>query len=158
MAFNYIKQTFFVLFVSVAFGLSSVCHGLNNIQSVEVYTDDCSDCGMTFLGRIELEVCGHNATDPFCCDTGILDDPTQDDFNRGTISKFSGDLLFGCNHFDLKTTTPATLRMRITHHGTDAGKFTVVKVITESHAYQCNFKRFLDNEDFEVSKDCSYEA
>ena len=49
-----IKQTFFALLVA-AFGLCHV-HGFNNIQSVEVYTDDCNDCGMTFLGRIELEV------------------------------------------------------------------------------------------------------
>ena len=104
-----------------------------------------------------FKVCYHNATGPTCCSTGILDDPTQDDFNEGTISKFSGDLLFGCNHFDMKATAPNNIDMRITHHGTDAGKFPWVKVITESHVYQCNFKRFLDNDDFEVSTDCAYE-
>ena len=73
-------------------------------------------------------------------------------------SKFSGDLLFGCNHFDLKNTTPNNMSMRIQHHGSDAGKFSMVKCITESKVYECAFKRFLDNEDFEVSTDCKYEA
>merc|ERR1719443_1666604 len=86
-----VKQAVSFLVV-LAFGLTAVA-GLNNIQSVEVYTDTCHQCGMTFLGRIEFQVCYHNATGPTCCTTGILDDPTQDDFNEGTISKFSGDLL-----------------------------------------------------------------
>jgi len=150
------KQVFGVV-AFVAF-LGSSAYGLNNVQSVEVYVPDCNDCGMTFLGRIELQICGHNGTEPYCCSTGILDDPSQDDFNAGTISKFSGDLLFGCNHFDLKNTTPNNMSMRIQHHGSDAGKFSMVKCITESKVYECAFKRFLDNEDFEVSTDCKYEA
>ena len=47
------KQVFGVL-AFVAF-LGSSAHGLNNVQSVEVYVPDCNDCGMTFLGRIELQ-------------------------------------------------------------------------------------------------------
>ena len=47
------KQVFGVL-AFVAF-LGSSAYGLNNVQSVEVYVPDCNDCGMTFLGRIELQ-------------------------------------------------------------------------------------------------------
>merc|ERR1712183_68179 len=110
---------------------------------------------MTFLGRVELLVCGANNK---CCNAGILDDPTQDDFNRGTISTFSGDLLGECNHFDLATTAPNQMNMKLSHHGTDAGKFTQVKVITESRVYQCKFHRFLDNSDTEISHECAYDS
>merc|ERR1711931_338767 len=102
--------------ILLAFILPALALALNNIQSVEVFTDDCNDCGMTFLGRVELLVCGVNNK---CCSTGILDDPTQDDFNRGTISTFSGDLLGECNHFDLAKSTPNQIYMKLSHHGTD---------------------------------------
>jgi len=129
----------------------------NSIQHVEVYTADCSDCGMTFLGRIELQVC---AAGNVCCGTGILDDPTQDDFNRGTISTFAGDLLGSCDNFDMGNSLPSQISMKLSHHGTDAGKFDNVKVITSSNkVYVCDFHRFLDNEDTETSygTDCYYE-
>ena len=43
---------FCALLVS-AFGLTATA--LNNIQSVEVYTDTCNKCGMTFFSQSELK-------------------------------------------------------------------------------------------------------
>jgi len=87
----------------------------NRITSVQVYTSDCFLCGMNMFGRISLEVCGYGGV---CCNTGKLDNLGKDDFNRGTISTFTGSNLGKCNNFDLRSyTSRSQISMKITHSG-----------------------------------------
>ena len=86
----------------------------NAIHSVQVYTSDCHGCGMSFFGKIKLQISGYGGR---TCDTGILDNVGHDDFNAGTISTFTGSNLGQCNKFDLTSYTSDAV-MKITHSGT----------------------------------------
>merc|ERR1712142_193740 len=125
----------------------------NKIHSVQVYTSDCFQCGMSVLGKISLEVTGYTGT----CKTGILDNVGHDDFNRGTISTFTGTNIGKCNNFDLtSSTTSSYIHMKLTHTGTDGGKFDWVQVFTDGGHYECYFSSNLDNGQSELGHGCQY--
>merc|ERR1712038_366644 len=114
----------------------------NKIQSVQVYTANCYFCGMNPTGRISLRVTGYQGR---TCNTGILDNVGKDDFNRGTISTFSGNNLGECENFDLSNTHSTDISMKLTHSGVDGGKFDWVQVFTDNGHYECFFSAKLDN-------------
>merc|ERR1711862_945214 len=107
----------------------------NKIHRVEVYTSDCFQCGMSVLGKISLEVYGQGGR---YCNTGLLDNVGSDDFNRGTIS------------------TRNDVSMKITHSGTDGGKFDWVKVYADSGMYECLFSSNIDNGQSETGHSCKW--
>jgi len=127
----------------------------NRIHEVQVFTSDCFHCGMSVLGKISVEVCGYGGV---CCNSGILDNVGHDDFNRGTISTFKGDALGKCNNFDLTSYTSAGnfISMKLTHAGTDGGKFDWVQVFTDGGHYECYFSSKLDHSDSETGHNCQY--
>merc|ERR1712042_72942 len=126
----------------------------NKIHSVQVYTSDCFQCGMSVLGKISLEVTGYGGR---ICNTGILDNVGHDDYNRGTISTFSGSTIGQCNNFDLTSLTSShDIHMKITHTGTDGGKFDWVQVFTDGGHYECMFSAKLDHGDSETGHGCQY--
>merc|ERR1712203_682085 len=73
----------------------------NKIHRIEVYTSDCFLCGMSFFGKISLEVYGQGGR---YCNTGLLDNVGTDDFNRGTISTFAHSTIGNCNNYNLGNT------------------------------------------------------
>ena len=86
---------------------------INWMDLVEVYTHDCDDCGMSVGGNIYLEVC---SSDNECCKTDELDNPFKDDFDPGTTSRFTSDILGDCWEFDLGQTQD-DVGMTIEHKG-----------------------------------------
>merc|ERR1712038_1011240 len=125
----------------------------NKIQSVQVYTANCYFCGMNPTGRISLRVTGYQGR---TCNTGILDNIGQDDFNRGTISTFQGSSLGECHNFDLASTSFYDIHMKLTHSGVDGGKFDWVQVFTDNGRYECYFSKKLDSNDSEDGHGCQY--
>merc|ERR1712133_80983 len=123
------------------FCLLALASASNNIHRVEVFTSDCFQCGMSVLGKITLEVYGQGGR---YCSTGILDNVGSDDFNRGTISTFAGDNIGNCNNYDLASTRN-DISMKITHSGTDGGKFDWVQVFSDNGHYECYFSSELDD-------------
>merc|ERR1712228_1143607 len=105
-----------------------------------VFTSDCFQCGMSVLGKISLEVYGQGGR---YCNTGLLDNVGTDDFNRGTISTFAGN-------------TKNDVSMKITHSGTDGGKFDWVQVFADSGHYECFFSSNLDNGQTETGHSCKF--
>merc|ERR1719477_175043 len=65
----------------------------NKIHRIEFFTADCFNCGMSVLGKITVDIYGQAGKH---CNTGLLDNVGKDDFNRGTISKFSGATIGKC--------------------------------------------------------------
>jgi len=124
----------------------------NKIHRVEVYTSDCFQCGMSVLGKISLEVYGQGGR---YCNTGLLDNVGTDDFNRGTISTFAGNTIGNCNNYDLGNTRN-DVSMKITHSGTDGGKFDWVQVYADSGHYECFFSSNLDNGQTETGHSCKF--
>jgi len=124
----------------------------NKIHRVEVYTSDCFQCGMSVLGKISLEVYGQGGR---YCNTGLLDNVGTDDFNRGTISTFAGSTIGNCNNYDLGN-TKNDVSMKITHSGTDGGKFDWVQVFADSGHYECFFSSNLDNGQTETGHSCKF--
>jgi hypothetical protein len=49
------KLAILALYVGI-FGAFAVCKAAEVIDSVEVYTANCNDCGMTFTGTISIKV------------------------------------------------------------------------------------------------------
>merc|ERR1711974_426903 len=96
----------------------------NRIRRVEVFTSDCFQCGMSALGKISVDIYGQAGKH---CNTGLLDNVGKDDFNRGTISTFTGATIGQCNGYDLAK-TKNEISMKITHSGSDGGKFNWVQV------------------------------
>merc|ERR1712180_115884 len=113
----------------------------NKIHRIEVFTSDCLQCGMSVLGKITVDIYGQAGKH---CNTGLLDNVGKDDFNRGTISKFSDATIGNCNNYDLGN-TKAEISMKITHSGSDGGKFNWIQVFSDKGHYQCFFSSNLDN-------------
>merc|ERR1712113_1383289 len=134
------------------FCLLALASASNNIHRVEVFTSDCFQCGMSVLGKISLEVYGQGGR---YCNTGLLDNVGTDDFNRGTISTFAGSTIGNCNNYDLGNTRN-DVSMKITHSGTDGGKFDWVQVFADSGHYECFFSSNLDNGQTETGHSCKF--
>merc|ERR1712142_872858 len=122
------------------------------IDSVQIKTADCLNCGMNGLfGQVSLKVCGAYGN---CCNTGQLDNVGEDDFNRNTISSFDFERLGGCKGFDLAGQTPAS--MTLFHTGSDGWKPDFVAVLTTHGFYKCQFSKTLDGTDKEVGHACAF--
>jgi len=124
----------------------------NKIRRVEVFTSDCFQCGMSALGKISLDIYGQAGKH---CNTGLLDNVGKDDFNRGTISTFTGATIGACNGFDLGK-TKQELSMKITHSGSDGGKFKWVQVFADHGHWECFFSSTLDNNQSEIGHGCKF--
>merc|ERR1712240_44122 len=125
--FLIIMQKLVVLFCLVALAMgkgTTKAPAGNKIRRVEVFTSDCFQCGMSALGKISLDIYGQAGKH---CTTGLLDNIGKDDFNRGTISTFTGATIGHCNGYDLAK-TKNEISMKITHSGSDGGKFKWVQV------------------------------
>merc|ERR1712112_571528 len=135
-----IMQKLDVLFclVAVAMGKGTTkAPAANKIRRVEVFTSDCFQCGMSALGKIGLDNFG------------------KDDFNRGTISKFTGATIGHCNGYDLGKTMNE-ISMKITHSGSDGGKFKWVQVYADHGHWECFFSSNLDNNQSEIGHGCKF--
>merc|ERR1712033_46004 len=132
--------------------LLALASASNQIHRVEVFTSDCFQCGMSVLGKISLEVYGQGGR---YCKTGMLDNVGSDDYNRGTISTFAGSTIGNCNNYDLGN-TKNDVSMKITHSGTDGGKFDWVQVFADSGHYECFFSSNLDNGQTETGHSCKF--
>merc|ERR1712055_1063306 len=134
------------------FCLLALASASNQIHRVEVFTSDCFQCGMSVLGKISLEVYGQGGR---YCKTGMLDNVGSDDYNRGTISTFAGSTIGNCNNYDMGNTRN-DVSMKITHSGTDGGKFDWVQVFADSGHYECFFSSNLDNGQTETGHSCKF--
>merc|ERR1712126_375537 len=60
-----------------------------------------------------------------------------------------------CNNYDLASTRN-DVSMKITHSGTDGGKFDWVKVYADSGMYECLFSSNIDNGQSETGHSCKW--
>ena len=92
---------------------------MNRVQSVKMMTGECQTCGMDeSSSELDLEICGYMGLLYVCCQTGVLDNPTVDDFRPGNISTFEQSEIGDCNGFDLTNNTDyATIVMDLSHKG-----------------------------------------
>merc|ERR1711915_751601 len=111
------------------FCLMALASASNNIHRVEVFTSDCFQCGMSVLGKISLEVYGQGGR--------------------------YGSTIGNCNNYDLGTTRN-DVSMKITHSGTDGGKFDWVKVYSDMGHYECMFSSNIDNGQSETGHACKW--
>ena len=148
-------QKLVVLFCLVALAMgkgTTKAPAANKIRRVEVFTSDCFQCGMSALGKISLDIYGQAGKH---CNTGLLDNIGKDDFNRGTISKFTGATIGHCNGYDLGKTMNE-ISMKITHSGSDGGKFKWVQVYADHGHWECFFSSNLDNNQSEIGHGCKF--
>merc|ERR1712168_1288527 len=134
------------------FCLLALASASNQIHRVEVFTSDCFQCGMSVLGKISLEVYGQGGR---YCKTGMLDNVGSDDYNRGTISTFAGSTIGNCNNYNMGNTRN-DVSMKITHSGTDGGKFDWIKVYADSGHYECLFSSTIDDGESETGHSCKW--
>merc|ERR1712198_435329 len=118
-------------------GAQTVLPLVNKIDVVYIKTADCDGCGMTD-GQISLKICGKDGVG--CCETGLLENGSDQVFARGSMSTFKG----------------SDLGMEITHVGNDMGKFDYARVMVEAGRYQCMFGGALDGNDSEQGSKCSF--
>ena len=93
----------------------AVAASANQINTVQIFTHDCYNCGMNvLLGQLSLQVCNAFGN---CCVTGTLDNVGSNDFERNSVSSFRKDTIGPCNNFELGSTTSSQLSMVLTHSG-----------------------------------------
>ena len=107
-----------------------------SILQIEIYVCDAAFAGSD--SPIELEICRAAATDRSnnssdasadnsCCNTGVLDRPEKDDFERGDYEVYSGSQLRSCFDFPVDGDT---LDMAVANRGSDGVCFGGVIVRT----------------------------
>jgi len=120
------------------------------VDSLQFYTSDCSQCGMTLFGSIMTKVCG----DISCC----LTPWDQGSFNEGGIDIFSGVDIGECDKFTFKSGPTGADQIGVTvfHQGSDALKLDTVRIVTtNSTTYSCRMPNaFVDNSQFIDSEAC----
>merc|ERR1711915_690123 len=146
------KITILAMVLAVA-SAQTVIPLVNKIDVVYIKTADCDGCGMTD-GQISLKICGKEGVG--CCQTGFLDNGSDQLFARGSMSTFKGSDLGQCEGFDMSQTDTGDLSMEITHGGNDMGKFELARVMVEAGRYQCMFGGALDGTDSEQGSKCSF--
>ena len=113
---------FFVLFLMRSFGMSG------KILEIQAKTSSDNDSGKVHFYKLEnktlregmngglnVEICD---TDLNCCNAGTLDSD-RDDFNKGHVDVFYGNMINGCEETVLSE-GPAL--MIVTHNGIDGWK------------------------------------
>jgi len=122
------------------------------LDSIQIKTGDCDTCGMKgTAGSIDLIFCGSSG----CCNTDYFDEKYN--FERNSITSFSGKQLGECNLFDLGLeTNEFGLTMVITHRGTDDIKIDNIHALTTSGFFKCHFIRTLTGTGSETVSGCRF--
>eukprot|EP00092_Neocalanus_flemingeri_P013715 GFUD01014792.1.p1 GENE.GFUD01014792.1~~GFUD01014792.1.p1 ORF type:complete len:154 (+),score=28.67 GFUD01014792.1:39-500(+) len=135
---------FTVLGLSTAFALPAAA-GFGTIQRISILTSDCTDCGMTLLGQVNLKICG--GAPERCCSVVNIGNFDSGMFNEGAIDNYSGGhLLEGCFNYNLSNSTSASdLSLTVYHEGSDGGQLDWVEIHTESRSVRCPMGFWMDS-------------
>eukprot|EP00092_Neocalanus_flemingeri_P103033 GFUD01131811.1.p1 GENE.GFUD01131811.1~~GFUD01131811.1.p1 ORF type:complete len:166 (-),score=35.95 GFUD01131811.1:19-516(-) len=118
--------------------------GFGTIQRISILTADCTDCGMTLLGQVNLKICG--GTPEPCCSIVNIGDFDSNMFTEGVLDNYVGDhQLEDCFNYSLdKVTSPADLGLTVYHEGSDGGQLDWIEVTTEHSTVRCVLGYWMD--------------